>query len=331
MGKKIIDNPFYFYLWVKENQEEVRCVWIVKDKALADEKNDKFYSLSRMGLYYQFVARVCVCSHSTFSDFNPLVLLLRRGMFKVQLWHGAPMKKIMADLEVGWFKMIKQRLYDGYDLVLSPGPKFTNIIQNAFRVSSTQVITAKYPRIKPKSQDGNLILYAPTYRDGNSFNYFNNLNFGKIDKILRKLNYVLLIRLHPSLNAKKSLKEEVVKLRNIEIDETPDVGDILPKVSVLISDYSGIIFDFLYYKRPIIYAPFDLEEYVHKTRGLYLDYEEISVKPLAFTWDEICNQLKNIDSYDYERLSFLHGLYCCDEDDSNSKLFARINNAINAR
>lgn len=313
---------------MKENHKEVKCIWIVKDKTLVDEKNDVFSSLSLMGLYFQFIASVCICSHSIYSDFNPLVLLLKKGIFKVQLWHGAPLKLIMADVELGWLKTIKQRLYDQYDLVLSPGPMFNHIIQNSFRVSPSQVITAKYPRIKPKSQDENLILYAPTFRDRKDFNYFNNLDFDNLNKVLITLNKVLLIRLHPSLDVKEALYEKVVNLRNIKIDETPDVGDILPKVSVLISDYSSLIFDFLYYKRPIIYAPFDLEEYVHKTRGLYLDYEEISVKPLAFNWNEICNQLKNIDSYDYERLNFLHSLYCCDEESSNNNLFTRINNGI---
>ncbi len=328
MGKKIIDNPLHFYLWMKENRKQVRCIWIVKDNSLADENSDIYFSLSPKGIYYQFIASVCICSHSIYSDFNPLILLLRRSIYKVQLWHGAPLKKIMSDVQIGLFKAIKQVLYDRYDLVLSPGPKFTNVIQNAFKVRPSQVVTGKSPRIQPKSKNANFVLYAPTFRDGKDYNYFNNLDFTKLDQILRKINKMLLIRLHPSIKAKQNVKDKVECFDNIQIDETEDVYDILPHVSILISDYSGIIFDFLHYKRPIIYAPFDLEEYVSKTRGVYFDYDDISVRPLAYSWDEICIQLKDINSYDYSRLNLLNQLYCCNEDSVNDALFERINSAV---
>ena len=327
MGKKIIDNPFAFSSWVQKNKKNIRCIWIVKKKSLVHEEADIYYSLSVKGMFYQLTDRVSICSHSTYSDFNPIIMLFRRSIFKVNLWHGAPLKKIMHDIETGLAQRIKKFLYDRYDLVLSPGPKFSGIFTKAFKVDSCKVIEAKYPRIKAKSIDPSFILYAPTFRDGLDFDYFKNIDFVIINKLMKKLNKVFLIRLHPSLNVSQELKNKVKIFSQIQVDETPDVYRILPYVSVLISDYSGIIFDFLYYERPIIFAPFDLDEYLNKTRGVYFDYAEISIRPICYNWCEIVLCLEDIENYDYEKLRDLMIKYCCTEISPNKEIFERIQNA----
>ena len=327
MGNKIIDNPFALYSWVKKNKRHVRCIWIVKNKSLARDEADIYYSLSVKGLYYQLTARVIICSHSIYSDFNPFIMLLRRSVIKVNLWHGAPLKKIMHDIETGLSQRIKKFLYDSYDLVLSPGPRFNGIFMEAFKVDSSKIIEAKYPRIKSKEINPNYILYAPTFRDGQEFDYFKDIDFSILNALMKEMNKVFLIRLHPSINVSKELKNMVKTFNQIQIDETPDVYRVLPYVSILISDYSGIIFDFLYYKRPIVFAPFDLDEYVNKTRGVYFDYSEISIKPICFSWSDIVLRLENIENYDYGELRALMMKFCCTDSSPSKEIFKRIDDA----
>jgi CDP-glycerol glycerophosphotransferase (TagB/SpsB family) len=51
--------------------------------------------------------------------------------------------------------------------------------------------------------------------------------------------------------------------------DIPDIYKILPSLDILITDYSIVLFDYLLLERPIIFAPFDLEEYMEKTTDFY--------------------------------------------------------------
>ena len=53
----------------------------------------------------------------------------------------------------------------------------------------------------------------------------------------------------------------------------PDVFEILPYVDILISDYSGMFFDFSHYNKPMICFAHDYEDYILK-RGLYCDLKK---------------------------------------------------------
>ena len=62
-------------------------------------------------------------------------------------------------------------------------------------------------------------------------------------------------------------------------------------VDVLITDYSGAYFDFKLTSKPIILAPFDLEEYKSFSRELYIEYESLE-ELKGENWNEILMILK---------------------------------------
>ena len=55
---------------------------------------------------------------------------------------------------------------------------------------------------------------------------------------------------------------------------------------LVISDYSGVIFDCLAAKKPLLLFPYDLAEYT-ANRGLFRDYSEFSFAPHAHHFDEL--------------------------------------------
>ena len=52
----------------------------------------------------------------------------------------------------------------------------------------------------------------------------------------------------------------------LEERDIPDINNLLTLVDVLISDYSGVLLDYLILDRPIIPTSFDLEEYTKNDR-----------------------------------------------------------------
>ena len=91
--------------------------------------------------------------------------------------------------------------------------------------------------------------------------YFNNilkmLNDSELNMALKKNNIFLLISVHHNL----LYKEGLIKSNNfIKYVKQEDILECLIKSSLIISDFSSVIFDFIYQKKPfIIYIP-DFED-----------------------------------------------------------------------
>ena len=56
-----------------------------------------------------------------------------------------------------------------------------------------------------------------------------------------------------------------------------DIYPFLKKADMLLTDYSSVLFDFLYLDRDIVCLPYDLQEYKEKDQGLLLDYDSLPV------------------------------------------------------
>jgi len=139
--------------------------------------------------------------------------------------------------------------------------------------------------IKPKVDFKKIILYAPTHRDAgrwkdsvhkSAFFPFSDFEKGRLQAFLEKNNAILLLRTHDSENRFKikdqSQTESIVddsRIFYFSHSVLLDANEILPVVDILITDYSSIATDFLLCNKPIIYVPYDLENY---HRGIILDF-----------------------------------------------------------
>ena len=78
--------------------------------------------------------------------------------------------------------------------------------------------------------------------------------------------------------------------------------DLLPVTSVLITDYSSILFDYSLYRKPFILFCPDIEEF-EKTRGFYVDPETFPA-PLARTEEELEVALRERKYFDYSEQDY---------------------------
>ena len=109
---------------------------------------------------------------------------------------------------------------------------------------------------KPEKSDKTTVLLAPSWGESAIFSRYGS----KIITELVKTGYDIIIRPHPqTFVSEKEMIEKIMKEYpdndQIRWDRNPDNFDSLNKADILISDFSGVFFDFaLVFDKPIIYA-----------------------------------------------------------------------------
>lgn len=118
------------------------------------------------------------------------------------------------------------------------------------------VMLERYRNIGPAPEHPRTVLLAPTWGKSSMFSIYGE----QIIEELLKTGYHVIVRPHPQ--SFKSDKEILEKLMNaypaseqLEWNRDMDNFDVLRRSDILISDFSGVVFDFaLIYGKPIIYT-----------------------------------------------------------------------------
>ena len=124
-------------------------------------------------------------------------------------------------------------------------------------------------RRKLNINDGKkVLLYAPTFREGVQK---MTVDLAKWVEMLGDV-YWILFRAHHSMTNSIQLKDYSNCV--IDVSSYPDNTDLLIASDVLISDYSGIFFEFGVQEKPMFCYAYDKEEYT-KNRGLYVNLWDV--------------------------------------------------------
>lgn len=114
---------------------------------------------------------------------------------------------------------------------------------------------------KDKKKDINVLL-APSWGPSSIFNRFGS----EMIENLLKTGYHIIIRPHPqSFISEKDMIEEIMKKypesESLEWNRDNDNFDVLNRSDILISDFSGVVYDFsLVFDKPVIYANVDFDD-----------------------------------------------------------------------
>lgn len=132
-----------------------------------------------------------------------------------------------------------------------------------------------------------VILYAPTYREDSSTQMNCPVDFKKWEALLGK-DYIVLFRAHPVVANNTSIDSSSGFV--FDMSSYDDNNDLIIASDILISDYSGIFFEFGIQEKPMFCFAYDYDEYI-KLRGLYFDIR--SELPGGYlTEDELLDYIK---------------------------------------
>lgn len=139
------------------------------------------------------------------------------------------------------------------------------------------------------------VLLAPSWGESSILNRFGN----KIIDELLKTGYNIIVRPHPQsfISEKKMIDELMNKYKNIEWNKDSDNFDVLNRSDILISDFSGVIFDFsLVFDKPIIYADTSFDKSPYDAYWLNEELWTFKILPeLGNKLDDISNIKQVID------------------------------------
>ena len=245
------------------------------------------------------------------------------GVTCTQVWHAAGALKKFGLLD----HSIKQRskrdnrrfreVYKKFQHLVVGSDEMATIFKKTFGVSDQNIIKTGIPRTDlfyDEKQQGNVnrklgeltskfnkkkvILYAPTFRDGelNSFNL--KLDLEKMSKKLSE-NYILLLKLHPAISNSTNYAELYPNFV-YDCSSYIDLNELLLISDLLITDYSSIPFEFSLLHKPMIFFAYDLDEY-RKERGLWDEYEEMVPGPVVHTTEEVISCIEK-DSFQLEEI-----------------------------
>lgn len=339
-GKRYGGNSKYLFQYAQRDKD-IKAVWIAKTRDVVSkvrrEGGTAFLSYSPKGIFRTLRAGLAIVSSGQM-DINAA---LTAGALKVNLWHGAPMKKLMYEdnrfktesfakrcfRKLLWALLPHIRETGVYDSVLATSDYFRPIMRSAFGVSMENVKILGYPRndilfndtqkcqymeyLKDKFGCQKMLGYFPTYRNtsesDNSFTIMDRYGFDSdaMEAFLQQNDSIMLVKLHyvDQNRVKKLFHNPDSRIVYADENNLPELNDVLGYIDVLITDYSGVYFDYLLLNRPVIFAAFDLEKYI-RDRGLYDQYEFYLSGPMAQNWKQVIDYAKEAieNPQKYEKL-----------------------------
>lgn len=232
----------------------------------------------------------------------------KKDVHLLQIWHanGAIKKFGLEDPSIQHRSKRANRrfrkVYRQFQYLLVGSKKMEQIFGDAFGLPSSHMLRLGIPRTDlffqqntiqtvkkelatkyPFIQNKKVILYAPTFRDNQIEDFTISLDFQKLKDKLSN-DYVFLLKLHPAI-------KNTVDTKNFngflyDFSNYPKMNDLLFISDYLITDYSSIPFEYSFLNKPMIFYPYDLEDY-KSTRGFWTEYQDLVPGPIVYSTEEI--------------------------------------------
>ena len=252
----------------------------------------------------------------------------KRKQLYIQTWHGPVcIKAVEADANLNDY-YIKKAKNDSKmaDYILSQCEWRTKNIKQSFwyegniikgdtnKFSDDQIEDAKKSVFEfyGLEKDIRIILYAPTFRNGNDSTPYN-IDFSKLKQsIERKFGgkWIILFRLHPNIPYKPALTDGVMDGGLYQ-----DMDQLIAACGVLVTDYSGCMFDGFKLRKIVFLYASDYQKYITKERTLYFDLTKFPAT-LAINNEQLVQAINDLSIEKYlenvDRLNNSLGYYSKD-------------------
>jgi len=342
-GEYFSGSPKAFYEYISENCPEYKIFHYHPFQKNSSNLERLRYIIKFFPIFYR--ARYLISSHPP-NDFFPFVWWSGRKIF-INTWHG-------IDFKAGFFadsgdtsnknKILKLNEKTNYFLVSSKLESATKT--KIFLINPQKFLYIGQPRndrfLTSNSVDRlnkifenlpeykKVVLYAPTYRRNNPVNFFPFKDFDIIHfkQFLDEKKIIFLIRGHVY---EKGSHEQFFDTRILNLDQETleDVYDILPEIDILITDYSSIFIDYLLLNRPVIFLPYDLNNYEVNRGLIFDDYDFWTPGKKAYNYYEFIDALEEnftgLDVFKERREEINHIFHYYQTADTSERLLKFLN------
>ena len=306
-------NSRYLFEYVKENLPEITPLFVINDPELRNSLSSiygKQYFIeteSIQGIRQALSAGVWFTS----AGLPAYGTGLHKKRLIINLWHGVPLKKIALldpNLKKAARIYFKKIFSENYTCILTTSHELIPLMARSFAVSEDKIKVWGQPRNDGLFQKNDCreilgqlfpdlpeytktVLYAPTFRDYGQVQLFPFKDFDQeqLEAFLEKKNMLLFIRTHVAEqgSAAPYLGKRIRFLGN---EQAEDVTGILNIFDCLITDYSSIYIDYLLTDKPMIFLPYDRQQYLDG-RGMNFDYDDVTPGPKPETFNDFLDAL----------------------------------------
>ena len=306
-------NSRYLFEYVKENLPEITPLFVINDPELRNSLSSKYgkqYFIeteSIQGIRQALSAGVWFTS----AGLPAYGTGLHKKRLIINLWHGVPLKKIALldpNLKKAARIYFKKIFSENYTCILTTSHELIPLMARSFAVSEDKIKVWGQPRNDGLFQKNDCrkilgqlfpdlpeytktVLYAPTFRDYGQVQLFPFKDFDQeqLEAFLEEKNMLLFIRTHVAEqgSAAPYLGKRIRFLGN---EQAEDVTGILNIFDCLITDYSSIDIDYLLTDKPMIFLPYDRQQYLDG-RGMNFDYDDVTPGPKPETFNDFLDAL----------------------------------------
>lgn len=306
-------NSRYLFEYVKENLPEITPLFVINDPELRNSLSSKYgkqYFIeteSIQGIRQALSAGVWFTS----AGLPAYGTGLHKKRLIINLWHGVPLKKIALldpNLKKAARIYFKKIFSENYTCILTTSHELIPLMARSFAVSEDKIKVWGQPRNDGLFQKNDCreilgqlfpdlpeytktVLYAPTFRDYGQVQLFPFKDFDQkqLEAFLDEKNMLLFIRTHVAEqgSAAPYLGKRIRFLGN---EQAEDVTGILNIFDCLITDYSSIYIDYLLTDKPMIFLPYDRQQYLDG-RGMNFDYDDVTPGPKPETFNDFLDAI----------------------------------------
>ncbi|MFJ8859309.1 glycosyltransferase [Streptomyces sp. NPDC102451] len=313
------DNSYHFFKWIRENRKRRKAYYVIDEKSPDYKKVQPYGNVLKLGSMkhrmYLLHATKLIGAYDSESYLVPegyrkALYLHRFGELiryqRVFLQHGITYNDVTSGAA---------QLITSYDMILAGGRQEREFFAEEAGYGSRAVL-AGFPRfdaLRKEPRDRPRVLLMPTWRQWivtasykksagpakSSFMQSEYFRFYKellsnprlvqaLERAGVDLEFFPHYEIRPYLHHFQLESDSIV----VADPKSRNVQQAMKECSLMVTDYSSVFFDVAYMDTPIVYVPFDEEDFYgrHYKRG-YFNLTEDGFGPVCRTVDEAVDEI----------------------------------------
>ena len=346
------DNAEYLYKYAANQDDSIEHYYIINRdsndyKRLKDEKAKllvfgtiklKIYSLYAEAILatHKNVASFCSFgknSRENFRDlFNAEIICIQHGLTMQDIAQHQNRIEDNTKLYLCASKYEIQNLsnpiydYNKESLKLVGLARFDGLINKDKR----QILispTWRKSAANTNTRMGNTREYIEEFKHSEYFNIFNNIiNNENLMDTAKKYNYKIIFLLHPVITAQACDFDKNENVTILTVQDGISYEQLLTESSLMVTDYSGIQYDFSYMRKPIIY--FHPDELPAQYGDGGINYETMGFGPICKNQEDlintICDYMENDCKTEQEYIDRANDFFSFDDYNNCERIYDTI-------
>jgi len=306
------DNGFVFYEYVRTMHPNINAYYAIAKNSQSYNKVKKLQNIVEYGGFkhwvYYIAATKNISSQKAANPCPSLFYVLHNTRIlnghRIYLKHGV----IMSDVAFVHYDVTKFEL-----ITCGAEPEYKYIINKFGYTPKNAVYTglARFDKLWGVKVNKKQILIMPGWRSwlsrevnmlGDKQDFTNSNYFKTYQNLINNSDFIDYIEARdivcyflPHSNMQKFIDHFTTKSKNIHIttNKNADMQKLISESGLMISDYSSVVADFAYMKKPLIYYQFDLEEFREKQYSeSYFDHDTMGFGPVIYSESDVVKNIK---------------------------------------